>query len=432
MLAPDIVEFLTKLGGTRFKQSRSYVNSTCPLAQWKHQKGYDTHPSFGVKIVPDGPSGFYCMSATCGAKGSDLKELVWAIQMHSGRDMSEMIRFVYEHEKHDVRQRVGKKVLTYERLPPVDIGGVRVTADQARKILGTNLDELQKGVELVPDEEAALWKKPVPAEVKQWAREFLEKRKLTLTDARFWELGVVDKVPYVDKNLKQKWFRSWRVIFPVRDCKQRLVGWSGRLIDQRCACRDRVDYSLFEPYCLKCKKFFPGGDCVEHGKKEMENACPSCRRTKPSKFFHRQKFLRNLFLYGEHKRVEEERRAILVEGFADVMGLYRMGYRNVFAVMGGSMSPVHQQKLSQWVDEVIVVPDGDQPGIEIGERIKKALGQVMPVRVVMPPNGLDPGEMSKEEFAKLVNYEPAYSPLDEIADGVTVHPGSQTEPGGTR
>lgn len=415
MRAAHITELLAQLGCAKVRASATGVRATCPLAPYTHAGGRDRNPSFGVKVSEEEASSFSCFS--CGASGGDLKELLWALEAKSGADMSSLLRFVWTKETgvQPAESEKPKRRLTYERPAPVDLGGVRVTAEEARRILRLPtveaVEEAAKDVELVSDEEAEFWKHPVPRGVRDWALEYLDKRRLTLDVAHEWGLGMAPAVPYKDKDGNVRWMKGWRLVFPVRDCKGRLVGWSARLLDRKCRCRALTLYGDFVQACTKCRRETSGA-CDEHGDKHVSRVCPACWREKPPKFFHRQGFKRNLFLFGEDRRVREERRGVLVEGPTDVMGLRRIGY-NVFGLMGGSLSVVQVRKLCQWLDEAVVLCDGDDAGKKSNEDAAAVLrAEGVRVSVALPPEGVDPGEMSDDDVVTLVGYRPQVA-LDE-------------------
>ena len=59
-------DFLAALGCDGVQVSDAWVRASCPLAQWNHTSGKDSHPSFGVKL---GQKAF-CHCFACGFKGS--------------------------------------------------------------------------------------------------------------------------------------------------------------------------------------------------------------------------------------------------------------------------------------------------------------------------------------------------------------------------
>lgn len=69
--------------------------------------------------------------------------------------------------------------------------------------------------------------------------------------------------------------------------------------------------------------------------------------------------------FGERYYDFTVKRCYLVEGFFDVFAMERFGLKNVFAVMGTSVSDAQKKKLNDWVDEVIFLPDLDDGGAGI-------------------------------------------------------------------
>lgn len=59
--------------------TKKWWGITCPLAEWNHQHGTDSHPSFRVEINPDGRSKLRCFS--CGWGGS-LYDLAFELKFH--------------------------------------------------------------------------------------------------------------------------------------------------------------------------------------------------------------------------------------------------------------------------------------------------------------------------------------------------------------
>ena len=78
----DIHVFIKALNGVNaiIDDHKDWVNSTCPLARWTHEKGTDNTPSFGISI-DSLASSYNCF--TCG--GGELPELVDRLSRLSGK-----------------------------------------------------------------------------------------------------------------------------------------------------------------------------------------------------------------------------------------------------------------------------------------------------------------------------------------------------------
>ncbi len=60
-----------------------WVTTRCPLAPWKHVKGYDAKPSFGISVKPDRKSGYHCFG--CKSKGT-LPGLAFKMSQYTDDD----------------------------------------------------------------------------------------------------------------------------------------------------------------------------------------------------------------------------------------------------------------------------------------------------------------------------------------------------------
>ena len=100
---------------------------------------------------------------------------------------------------------------------------------------------------------------------------------------------------------------------------------------------------------------------------------------KDNKYKHYPGLRKEFVLYGERFLDRSVRRTHIVEGFMDVLGMERQGFKNVFASMGTSLSFDHLKKIKDWSDEVIFLPDGDMAGLrfaqEQAQRIYIQLGK---------------------------------------------------------
>lgn len=75
-----IHKFLNALGMHNLEDGEDWVRSSCPLAPWTHASGKDSHPSFGVKVLPGQESHFHCW--TC--ENGSLQDLVYRLRELSG------------------------------------------------------------------------------------------------------------------------------------------------------------------------------------------------------------------------------------------------------------------------------------------------------------------------------------------------------------
>ncbi len=115
-------------------------------------------------------------------------------------------------------------------------------------------------------------------------------------------------------------------------------------------------------------------------------------------------------LYGiERARgpIAKARRAIVVEGYTDVLALHQAGVEEAVAIMGTAITPEQLTMLAGLTDSVVLALDADRAGADAMIRAQKvARGRGMELRVAGMPEGEDPADMladgSIERFSELV------------------------------
>ncbi|MEO7145873.1 MAG: toprim domain-containing protein, partial [Bryobacteraceae bacterium] len=108
-------------------------------------------------------------------------------------------------------------------------------------------------------------------------------------------------------------------------------------------------------------------------------------------------------LYNLHRAKDAVRkldRAILVEGYMDVIGVYSAGIREVVASCGTALTNTQVRSLKRHSETVVVNFDPDAAGTNAAERsIQMLLDESMRVRVLELDGGLDPDEFVAEHGA---------------------------------
>ena len=152
-------------------------------------------------------------------------------------------------------------------------------------------------------------------------------------------------------------FRS-RIIFPIRDRRGRTLGFGGRAM--------RPD----------------------QGAKYVNTA--------ETDFFHKSQILYGIDLGKE--AIAKAGRAVVVEGYTDVLALHQAGVAEAVGVMGTAITEEQVAALSGMVDEVVLALDADAAGQEAMLRAQRvAAGRRMRLRVAAMPPGEDPAEMIAAE-----------------------------------
>jgi DNA primase len=91
-------------------------------------------------------------------------------------------------------------------------------------------------------------------------------------------------------------------------------------------------------------------------------------------------------------------RAVVVEGYTDVLALHQAGIEETVGVMGTAITEDQVGMLSQQTKEVLLALDADRAGQEAMLRAqRKAKGRDMRLRVAAMPEGEDPAGLAAEE-----------------------------------
>jgi DNA primase len=179
----------------------------------------------------------------------------------------------------------------------------------------------------------------------------------------------------VKKGTKGGWldhFRA-RIMFPIRDARGRMQGLGGRATREN----QRAKY-------------------VNSPEGEL--------------------YRKSRTLYGIDKArgaIAKAGRAVVVEGYTDVIAAHQAGVGETVAVMGTAITPEQVKLLSAHAEEVVLALDADRAGREAMLRAQRvAAGKRVRLRVVSMPEGEDPADMlagetpgstGAERFAELVD-----------------------------
>jgi DNA primase len=149
-----------------------------------------------------------------------------------------------------------------------------------------------------------------------------------------------------------------RIMFPIRDRRGRTLGFGGRAMRS------------------------------DQGAKYVNTA--------ETDFFHKSRMLYGIDLAKE--AIAKAGRAVVVEGYTDVLALHQAGVGEAVGVMGTAITEEQVAALSGMVDEVVLALDADAAGQEAMLRAQRvAAGRRMRLRIAAMPAGEDPAEMVVEE-----------------------------------
>lgn len=195
-----------------------------------------------------------------------------------------------------------------------------------------------------------------------------------LTDA-FVKKGVSPKDLVLLGLAKEKNGRYYdafrrRVIFPIRDGRGRIVGFGGRVLD---------------------------------------DSKPKYLNSPDTPIFNKRKLL--FAMDAAHQAIYDEGKAVLVEGYMDVISCHNQGVRNVVASLGTAFTPEQARLLQRQAKELVLSYDMDGAGRQATRRAMEIVrGLGMRIRVASLPQGKDPDEYinsaGPEKFRKAINEAP--------------------------
>lgn len=133
-------------------------------------------------------------------------------------------------------------------------------------------------------------------------------------------------------------------------------------------------------------------------------------------------FQKSHHLYGLYENlsaIREENKAIIVEGYLDVLTLHQAGIRNVAALCGTALSEHHVNELLSLVRSCVLCLDPDKSGRRSAQRaIPKLFSKGLFVKVATLPDGEDPASFinqhETESFLRII--QQSQSPIDFIYD----------------
>jgi DNA primase len=118
------------------------------------------------------------------------------------------------------------------------------------------------------------------------------------------------------------------------------------------------------------------------------------------------RFHKGLLLYGLHlakREIRETSRAVLVEGYFDVIGTVACGLEGAVAGMGTALTPEQARLLSRYAEEVVVAYDGDSAGENAFRRaLPLLLADGLGVRRARFPGSHDPDSLRLEQGEEAV------------------------------
>jgi len=153
------------------------------------------------------------------------------------------------------------------------------------------------------------------------------------------------------------------------------------------AFRNRIMFPIFND---------SGAPIAFGGRRINEEDEPKYINSPETEIFHKSKTLYGLHL--ARRTIQTENKAIVVEGYTDVIACHQVGVTNVVATLGTALTPQHAQKLSRLCDEVILVFDGDEAGQRAADRaVEIFFAKEIDVSICVLPEGKDPADIATDK-----------------------------------
>jgi len=144
---------------------------------------------------------------------------------------------------------------------------------------------------------------------------FLKRKKVDMNKAAQAGLIIAKKNGgYYDR------FRG-RVLFPIYNLRKQIMGFGGRVLD---------------------------------------DSLPKYLNTPETPVFHKGELLYGL--HAAYQSIRESNRAVIVEGYTDVLALKKHGFNEAVATLGTALTRDHIRKLKGYTKEAVVVFDADAAG----------------------------------------------------------------------
>ncbi|WP_369024637.1 DNA primase [Mycoplasma capricolum] len=215
------------------------------------------------------------------------------------------------------------------------------------------------------------------------ALEYLKSRNISIEEIKKFEIGFAsDKTNLVQKLLDKNYnsldiekanlgiitnsynkdYFINRIIFPIKDENNHIIGFSGR------------SYT-----------------------KDNE---PKYLNTKENKVFKKSHLAYNIA--SALKISKALKQIIVLEGFMDVISLSRIDINNTIALMGTSLSNYHLELFKKHNLEVLLFLDGDDPGVQANIKIShQLLKQQINVKIIDNQTSYDPDELINNDLEYL-------------------------------
>lgn len=196
-----------------------------------------------------------------------------------------------------------------------------------------------------------------------------------------YPLSILEKAGLIIKGKNDRYYDRFRgrIIFPLKNHRGQVVGFSGRLLDSTAK-----DLPSHKASARQEPKYINSPETLVYHKSQM------------------------LYGYSELlQHIRKENAIVLVEGEFDVISSAQAHINHVSAIKGSSVTADHVRLLQRTVDTIILALDTDTAGVKATKRAIDIVSQIsdsatktgiqahIDLRVAVLPEGKDPDELVK-------------------------------------
>ena len=267
----------------------------------------------------------------------------------------------------------------------------------ARKY-GIEIQERQ----LTAEEQAEQTERESLSNLATWAQKWFTAQLLETGEGKSVGLGYLRKRDFTDATLQDFAVgycpeRPWSEEGALAEAAKK-AGYQEKWLLSSGLCRKRDDNSLYDFY--RGRVIFPirdvTGRFIGFGGRTLktDKKAPKYVNSPESPLYDKSRAL-----YGIHvsrNAIVREDRAILVEGYTDVMAMRQAGVENVVASSGTALTVEQVRLLRRFSKRMTMLFDGDPAGLRAAIRgVDIVLGEGLDVKVAVLPDGEDPDTFAK-------------------------------------
>ncbi|MFN3466698.1 MAG: DNA primase, partial [Candidatus Brocadiales bacterium] len=138
------------------------------------------------------------------------------------------------------------------------------------------------------------------------------------------------------------------------------------------------------------------GKVIAFGGRSLDGAEPKYLNSPETALFHKGRCLYGVDL--ARSAIFREKKVLVMEGYTDVIMAHQHEIPWAVGLLGTALSEEHIRLLRPWIEVVVLVMDGDAPGLKSAERnVETLIKEDVETRVVELPEGYDPCDLLLKE-----------------------------------